>query len=206
MQRNPSSLLSIIFKKTSSTNLQSAKIFYEFLITEHNNNNVRINTTLTYIKIISLFNEFVHYKDLEKITKTDVTDFLNSSRKSEMDDPTHKWIGTYNTRYMILSKFFKWLYNFYKNNDVDQKKWMKPQFMQGIKPFPRKEKSAYKPSDIWTDEDHILFLRYCPDKRDKCYHAMANDTSERPHKLLNLKIKDIIFKLSSKFHIDDKSH
>ena len=37
------------FKKTSSTNLQSAKIFYEFLITEHNNNNVRINTTLTYI-------------------------------------------------------------------------------------------------------------------------------------------------------------
>ena len=95
-----------------------------------------------------------------------------------MDDPTHKWIGTYNTRYMILSKFFKWLYNFYKNNDVDQKKWMKPQFMQGIKPFPRKEKSAYKPSDIWTDEDHILFLRYCPDKRDKCYHAMANDTSE----------------------------
>ena len=83
---------------------------------------------------------------------------------------------------------------------------MKPQFMQGIKPFPRKEKSVYKPSDIWTDEDHILFLRYCPDKRDKCYHAMANDTSERPHKLLNLKIKDIIFKLSSKFHIDDKSH
>ncbi len=50
------------FKKTSSTNLQIAKIFYEFLITEHNNNNVRINTTtLTYIKIISLFYEFVHY-------------------------------------------------------------------------------------------------------------------------------------------------
>ena len=51
------------FKKTSSTNLQSAKIFYEFLITEYNNNNVRINTTLTYIMIISLFNEFVHYKE-----------------------------------------------------------------------------------------------------------------------------------------------
>ena len=39
--------------------------------------------------------------------------------------------------------------------------------MQGIKQFPRKEKSAYKPSDIWTDEDHALFLKYCPEKRDK---------------------------------------
>ena len=186
-----------IFKKISSANLQSAKIFYEFLITEHYNHNVKINTTLTYIKIISLFIEFVHYKDFEKITKNDVTDFLNSSRKTEIDDPTHKWIGTYNTRYMILCKFFKWLYNLYQNNEVDQKKWMKPQCMQGIKQFPRKEKSAYKPSDIWTDEDHILFLKYCPDKRDKCYHAMANDTSARPHELLNLKIKDIIFKISS---------
>ena len=72
------------FKKTSSTNLQSAKIFYEFLITEHNNNNVRINTTLTYIKIISLFNEFVHYKDLEKITKIDVTDFFVNHVKVEI--------------------------------------------------------------------------------------------------------------------------
>jgi integrase len=69
--------------------------------------------------------------------------------------------------------------------------------MQGIKHFPRKEKSTYKPSDIWTDEDHALFLKYCPEKRDRCYHAMANDTSARPHELLNLKIIDIKFKISS---------
>jgi integrase len=30
--------------------------------------------------------------------------------------------------------------------------------------------------------------------RDRCYHAMANDMSARPHEILNLKIKDIIFK------------
>ena len=69
--------------------------------------------------------------------------------------------------------------------------------MQGVKQFTRKEKSTYKPSDIWTDEDHALFLKYCPEKRDKCYHAMANDTSARPHELLNLKIKDIKIKISS---------
>jgi len=112
--------LDSIIKKTSSTNLQNAHVVYEFLLTEHNNNNVRINTTLTYIKIISLFNEFVHYKDLEKITKNDIIDFLNSSRKIESEDPSHKWIGTYNTRRMILSKFFRWLYNQYQNNEMDQ--------------------------------------------------------------------------------------
>jgi len=69
--------------------------------------------------------------------------------------------------------------------------------MKGIKQIPRKEKSPYKPSDIWTNDDHAIFLKYCPEKRDKCYHPMANDTSRRPHELLSLRIKDITFKLSS---------
>ncbi len=186
-----------IFKKMSSANLQNTKIFYQFLIEEYDNQNVKLNTTLTHIKILSLFNQFLSYKDFEKITKNDITDFLNSSRKTESDDPTHKWIGTYNTRHMVLSKFFRWFYNQYQNNELDQKKWTTPPCSHGIKHLSRKEKSTYKPSDIWTDEDHVLFLKYCPDKRDKCYHAMANDTSARPHELLNLKIKDVIFKRSS---------
>jgi integrase len=189
--------LDSIFKEASSTNIQNATIFYEFLITAHNTQNVKINTTLTYIKIISLFSKFLHYKDFEKITKNDIIDFLNSSRKLESEDPSHKWIGTYNTRRMILSKFFRWFYNQYQNNEMDQKKWITPECMQGVKQFLRKEKSTYKPSDIWTDEDHALFLKYCPSKRDKAFHAMANDTSARPHELLNLKIKDIKFKISS---------
>jgi integrase len=69
--------------------------------------------------------------------------------------------------------------------------------MQGIKQLTRKETSPYKPSDIWTNKDHALFLKYCPEKRDKCYHAMANDISCRPHELLSLKLNDIKFKVSS---------
>jgi integrase len=178
-----------------STNLQNAKILYQFLITEYENENVELNTTLSHIKIISQFSKFNNYIDFEKITKNDISDFLNSARKNEIDDPTHKWIGTYNTRHMVLSKFFRWLYNFDK--DIDQKQWITPMCMQGIKQLPRKEISSYKPSDMWSDEDHVLFLKYCPEKRDRCYHAMANDTSARPHELLNLKIKDVIFRISS---------
>ena len=99
--------LDSIFKKMSSTNLQNAKIVYEFLITEHNIQNVKLNTTFIHIKTLSLFSEFLHYKDFEKITKNDIIDFLNSSRKIESEDPSHKWIGTYNTRHGGLEQVFQ---------------------------------------------------------------------------------------------------
>ena len=69
--------------------------------------------------------------------------------------------------------------------------------MKGIKQLPRKEKSPYKPDDMWSSKEHALFLKYCPYPRHRCYHAMSYDTAARPHELLNLKIKDIKFKISN---------
>lgn len=85
----------------------------------------------------------------------------------------------------------------YNRNEPNNKKWITPPCKQGIKPLPRKEKLPYKLGGMWTKYDHLMFLKYCPECRDRCYHAMANDTSARPHELLSLKIKDIIFKKSS---------
>ena len=70
--------------------------------------------------------------------------------------------------------------------------------MQGIKRLPRKEKTSYKPTDIWEPKDNSVFLKYCPSKRDRCYHSLANDMSARPGEILNLKIKDI------KFHVNEE--
>jgi integrase/recombinase XerD len=64
----------------------------------------------------------------------------------------------------------------------------------GIKQLKRKEISCYKPSDLWSQEDDLLFLKWATDKRDRSYHTMARDLSARPHEILNLKIKDIVFK------------
>ena len=94
---------------------------------------------------------------------------------------------------MVFSTFFRWLYN---PDEPDYRKRVTPPCMNGVKRLPRQERSPYKPSDLWTGEEHAIFLRYCPNKRDRCYHAMANDTSARPHELLSLRIKDIIFKTS----------
>ncbi len=53
-----------------------------------------------------------------------------------------------------------------------------------------------KPSNLWDATEHAIFLKYCPSKRDRCYHAMANDMSARPHEILNLRIQYIIFKVT----------
>jgi integrase/recombinase XerD len=46
---------------------------------------------------------------------------------------------------------------------------------------------------MWDAKDNLMFLRYCPDPRDKCYHAMETDIAARPHELLKLRIKDVEF-------------
>jgi hypothetical protein len=84
----------------------------------------------------------------------------------------------------------------YNPDEPNSKNRKTPPCMIGIKKLPRKLQSRYNPSDIWDSREHSIFLKYCPFKRDKCYHAIANDTSARPHELLNLRIKDIKFHLT----------
>ena len=132
------------------------------------------------------------------MTRDDVLCYLDKYRKSENEDPLHKWIGTYNTRLVTLCRFFKWLH--YPDIEDPKRrielsaKERKPNCIMGIKRLKRKEISCYKPSDLWTQEDDLVFLKWVTNKRDRCYHTMSRDLSARPHEILNLKIKDIVFK------------
>src|SRR5919197_1224857 len=139
---------------------------------------------------LSIF--FSNAKSFKEITREDLLSFLDSYRKAENVDPLHKWIGTYNLFRMQLMRFFKWLYH----PNVEQKKRPKPPVIENIPQLKRKEKSIYKPTDLWTSEDDALFLKYCPNPRDRCYHAMSRDSAARPHELLKLRIKDVVFKLT----------
>jgi hypothetical protein len=75
----------------------------------------------------------------------------------------------------------------------------KPECIQGIAHLKRKEVSCYKPSDLWSQEYDLLFLKWVTNKRDRCYHMMSRDTSCRPHELFALKIKGIVFKSVDKY-------
>ena len=153
------------------------------------------DNTVTLLCKFSVFfkNANAKSKRFKEITREDVLSFLDSFRKIESVDPLHKWIGTYNLYRIQLMRFFKWLYS----PDMEQKKRRKPSIIENIPQLRRKERSIYKPTDLWTPTEDSLFLKYCPNPRDRCYHAMSRDSAARPHELLKLKIKDVIFKLTS---------
>jgi len=154
-----------------------------------------INLSKSYKKItvatLVYCSRFHSNKKFKDMTKEDIISFLNSYRKNETVDPLHSWIATYNLYVVVLQRFFKWL--FYP--DLSPKERIKPACVD-IATLARKEISIYKPSDMWTQEDDLLFLKYCPSKRDKCYHMMARDLSTRPHEILKLKIRDVVFKMA----------
>ena len=102
------------------------------------------------------------FKDFDEMTKEDVLSYLNRFRKSEEDDPHHRWIGTWNNRHLVLLKFFRWLHD-QDNPDIKNRKY--PDCMRGIKRLGRKEVSRYRPSDLWTSRECEIFLKYFPSKK-----------------------------------------
>lgn len=153
-------------------------------------NNASVNYVRTNICAISNLVKHCKKLDFKKVTKGDVLSYLDSLKKPETQDPMHKWIGTHSLYRMLIIKFFKWLY--YPN--IEPKKRPKPYAVENIPKYRRKEISIYKPTDLWNTEDDLLFLKYCLSKRDRCYHMISRDLSCRPHEILNLRIKDIVFK------------
>src|SRR5215831_8125286 len=114
---------------------------------------------------------------------------MNRFRKEDSEDSTHKWIGTYNSNQIHIIKFFKWLY--FPN--IEPAKRPKPEVIQNFPKLRRLEISGYEPNDMWDDEDNLIFLKYCSNLRDRCYHGMEVDTGASPHELLGLRIKDVEF-------------
>jgi integrase len=151
------------------------------------------------IDLLSKFSKYNDNKPFKDLTRANIIAFLENHRKTENQDPMHKWIGTYNIFRFHLYRFFKWLYC----PDIESGKRPNPTVFENIPSLMRKEVSIYKPSDLWTQQDDILFLKYCPSKRDKCYHAVSRDLSARPHEILKLKVKDIAFKtIGSSQYVD----
>lgn len=169
--------------------------------------NTEIRLSTSYRKdIIQLLTKFARFHansvakhdfNFKEVVRNDVINFLDSLRKTNEEDPLHKWIGTYNIYRIHLLRFFKWLHA----PDIEPSKRPKPAVMDNIPKLKRKEKSIYTASDMWTSEDDLLFLKYCPNIRDHCYHAMSKDLGARPHEILNLKRKHVTFKTTVNNHV-----
>jgi len=167
----------------------------EYILSLRREINPSQNYTKMQIQAIVELSEYLKQKPFEQLTSEDVLSFLNKFRKTEDRDPLHKWIGTYNLKREILRQFFTWL----NDPNTERNHRSRPKIMENITKFKRKEVSIYKPTDLWTGEDDLLFLRYCPSKRNRCYHTLSRDSNCRPHELLKLRTKDVVFKTSGDY-------
>jgi integrase len=175
---------------TSSVNVKTIADYIQSMKTEINLSDHYRRDLISLLCVLSKHNYHKPYKELKR---ENILAFLNSFAKPEESDLLHKWIGTYNIYKEHLQRFFKWLYH----PNIEPSKRPKPSVVENIPRLKRKEQSIYRPSDLWTTEDDLLFLKFCPSKRMKCFHAVSRDTSCRPHELLKLRIKDIVFKSAS---------
>ena len=174
----------------SILNEENIKTIIDYIIAARTETNLSDSYRKSIIEAICKFSKFHNHKSFKDITREDIILFLDNFRKTETLDPLHKWIGTYNLYLVYILRFFRWVYS----PNLSQKDRPNPSILENIPQLKRKEKSIYKPSDMWSQQDDLLFLRYCPSKRDKCYHSMSRDLSCRPSEILRLKNKDIAFK------------
>ncbi len=192
-ERLPFECFNIIHNKVLPAHKQNAITICLYINSMRSEINLADHYRKGVILVLSRFSMYLKNTiSFEEMARGDLLSFLDSFRKFETSDPLHRWIGTYNLFRIHLMRFFKWLY--YPN--IEHKQRPKPPLIENIPMLKRKETSIYKPTDLWTEEDDALFLKYCPSPRDRCYHAMAGDLAARPHELLKLKIKDVVFKLT----------
>jgi integrase/recombinase XerD len=178
---------------TQQISTENAVTIIEFIKCQRTESNLSDGTKNLVIRSLMYLVKYCNNKNFKQLTRVDIVNYLDRLRKSEETDPIHRWIGTYNLRRQLFLKFFKWLY--YPTESAKMRPV--PEIMRDIPLLKRKEQSIYKPDDLWSPEDDQIFLKYCPDKRIQCYHALSRDTSARPSEILKLRVKEISFKLAS---------
>ena len=81
-------------------------------------------------RVFDMLSNFHSGKSFKELMEGRYSNLSWELRKSLIDDPSQRWVGSFNGRQMILNKFFRWLYN---SDEPDERKRMTPPCMQGVK-------------------------------------------------------------------------
>ncbi len=121
------------------------------------------NTKAAYItSLVYLARHLKHKKSFEEMTKEDIVDdYLRSLKKDFSQDTKQKWVNTHNARGAKYLAFWKWL----TQRDLRKEERQTPPQMKGWRAAKRKSKTSIRQEDLWTDEEHKVFLERCEDPR-----------------------------------------
>ncbi|HEX7178592.1 MAG TPA: hypothetical protein VF220_02630, partial [Nitrososphaeraceae archaeon] len=107
----PTPLCASLLLDRSRMSKDNAVVLADYIIAMKREINPRLSYIKNNIQFLSELSRFVGIeKRFEHFTKYDTLSFLDDIRKSETDDPMHKWIGSYNVKCETILRFYKWLY------------------------------------------------------------------------------------------------
>ena len=100
----------ILLSDTIRLSKENALTICEYIIAMKREVNPRLSYRKYTIQFLSELSKTVGIeKPFQEMTRDDVLGYLDKCRKPENEDPLHKWIGSYDTKLIVLSRFFKWL-------------------------------------------------------------------------------------------------
>jgi site-specific recombinase XerD len=99
-----------VYKQLGQISTENAVTIIEFIKCQKTESNLSDSTKNLVIRSLITLIKYFKNKNFKQLTRFDIINYLDSLRKSEEADPTHKWIGTYNLRRQLFLKFLKWLY------------------------------------------------------------------------------------------------
>lgn len=140
-----------ILRELSTINSENASLICNYIIEEQTQFDIKESTKEGKIKVLVWLSSFFkHSKSFKQMRKEDILSYLNSLRKDVSVDPNRRWIGSYNGRQLVYNSFFRWLYD---GQEHDPRKRVTPSCMTGIRRLPRREKTHYRPSDLFSFQE-----------------------------------------------------
>jgi hypothetical protein len=101
----------LILRDRNRLSKENALTVSDYIIAMKREVNPRLNYKKFTMQIIAELSKTIGIaKKFIDMTRDDLLSYLDKCRKQENEDPLHKWIGSYNTKLVVLSRFFKWLY------------------------------------------------------------------------------------------------
>jgi hypothetical protein len=89
---------------------ENGEILCDYINSELIERNISDSTREWKIKALTWLSAFFkHDKSFKSMSKPDLLLYLNSLRHTLEQDPQQRWIGTYNNRVLVFTKFFNFI-------------------------------------------------------------------------------------------------
>ena len=105
-------LCELILRDRNRLSKENALTVSEYIIAMKREVNPRLSYKKSTMQIIAELSKTIGItKKFIDMSRDEILSYLDKCRKLENEDPLHKWIGSYNTKLVVLSRFFKWLHS-----------------------------------------------------------------------------------------------